>query len=114
MIESALFSQLYIFMVFFGVSMLAGLVFDLYRVLRTLRRPAAGVTLMADLFFWFLATVATGLVLLSVNWGELRSYVFWGLIVGALFYYRFFSRRTICFWKTLINFFVILLRKCLK
>lgn len=53
MIESALFSQLYIFMVFFGVSMLAGLVFDLYRVLRTLRRPAAGVTLMADLFFGF-------------------------------------------------------------
>lgn len=74
---------------------LLGLAFDFYRILRGLFRPRWLLTAAADLAYWLLATVVVFVALLFGNWGELRLYVFVGLVAGAIGYYRLFSRQAI-------------------
>lgn len=72
-----------------------GLLFDFYRVLRALYRPRRLLTALADLLYWLGATGLVFVALLFGNWGELRLYVFIGLALGALGYYRLLSRQAV-------------------
>jgi len=72
-----------------------GLLFDCYRVLRTKLRFHPVITAGTDLIYWLVATVIVFIALLLGNWGELRLYVFIGLLGGALAYYRFLSKLVI-------------------
>lgn len=83
--------------------LVAGLLFDLYRFGRWLFRPGRLGTYIGDLLFWLLLTPALFLLLLVTNGGELRLYVFVGLAIGCLFYFRLFSRHFLrlatAFWR---------------
>lgn len=73
-----------------------GILFDFYRVVRSLLvRPRGAITAIGDLLYWLVATAVVLLSLLLCNWLELRFYVFLGLVSGALAYYRMLSRYTI-------------------
>lgn len=82
------------FLVVMATGALLGMTFDFYRVLRGVFKPHWFVTGLADLSFWVAATAAVAGALLMTNWGELRFYVFIGLSVGTLLYYRLLSRHT--------------------
>lgn len=82
------------FLAVMATGVLLGITFDFYRVLRGVFKPHWFVTGLADLSFWVIATAAVAGALLMTNWGELRFYVFIGLMVGTLLYYRLFSRHT--------------------
>lgn len=69
-----------------------GIIFDFYRVLSRSLRLRPFFTSVSDLLFWGLATLVIFVVLLASNWGEVRMYVFIGLIGGALLYFRFVSK----------------------
>ena len=69
-----------------------GILFDFYRVVRSVLRPRGAVTALGDLLYWLVATAVVLLSLLMCNWLELRLYVFLGLVSGALAYYRMLSR----------------------
>jgi len=68
-----------------------GLFFDLYRVARGLIRPRWLLTALGDGLFWLFVAGFTYGVLLQVNFGEVRSYIFLGIILGLLLYYRLLS-----------------------
>lgn len=72
-----------------------GVLFDLYRMVRRVTKPRHLITSLADLLYWLAATIIVFFALLAGNWGELRLYIFLGLLAGGLFYYRFFSNATI-------------------
>jgi len=69
----------------------AGLIFDLYRVARSLARPRQVATAVTDLLYWIVVTPIVFALLLAGNWGELRFYVLIGLGVGLLLYFQALS-----------------------
>lgn len=91
----------------FLITVISGMVlaclFDGYRVLRGVLRPRWLITWIGDLAYWLLATIMVFLGLLAGNWGEVRLYVFIGLLSGVGVYYQFFSRYTIRFYVYLLR-----------
>lgn len=84
-------SQLYTFIITIATGILLGALFDCYRVLRGTFRPRAVMTWVTDLLYWLIATVIVFLALVVSNWGELRFYVFLGIVSGVILYYRLLS-----------------------
>lgn len=74
-----------------AAGMLLGLIFDFYRVVRGLVRPRRWLTSVGDLLYWLVATAVVFVALLLGNWGELRLYVFLGLLAGVGVYYKWAS-----------------------
>lgn len=102
------------FIVTILTGMLLGILFDFYRVLRGIFHPRAVITLLTDILYWLMATVVVFGALLISNWGELRFYVFIGLLSGMLVYYRLLSRVTVILLIRTMRIFVIILRWCRK
>lgn len=71
-------------MVLAGVAL--GLCVDTYRVLRGLWRPGWLGTALGDLLFGLVCGLLLAAALLLGNSGELRLYVFVGILAGYLFY----------------------------
>ena len=68
-----------------------GVLFDFYRVLRGKCKPKALMTWCTDLLYWLLATAVVFIALVFSNWGELRFYVFIGILSGLGLYYNWLS-----------------------
>lgn len=88
-------SQLATFVITTVTGMVLGLLFDFYRVVRLELRFRWGMTALADLLYWLVATALVFTGLLFGNWGEVRLYVFFGLAGGVICYYRLLSRGAI-------------------
>lgn len=84
--------QLYAFGMTVVAGIAAGLVFDLYRLVRRHLRPNPAVSWLMDLLFWLVLTPVVFALLLVGNWGELRFYVFLGLASGLVLYFGLFSQ----------------------
>lgn len=91
----SLSSQLYAFAIVLLAGASIGLIFDLYRLLRSWLRPGCVATAVMDLFFWLVAAPVIIAYILAANWGELRLYVLIALILGLAFYYLIFSKAII-------------------
>jgi len=87
----SLAGQTYAFLMTILAGAVVGLLFDLYRVLRSAFRPKQLVTAVTDLVFWIVVTPVVFAMLLAGNWGELRFYVLVGLGVGLLLYFQTLS-----------------------
>ncbi|GMA99114.1 spore cortex biosynthesis protein YabQ [Pelosinus sp. IPA-1] len=96
-------SQVITFLITIATGILLGVLFDGYRVLRGTFRPKVLTTWFTDLLYWLLATVIVFLALVISNWGELRFYVFLGIISGVVFYYRLLSLYTIRLFSVVIK-----------
>jgi spore cortex biosynthesis protein YabQ len=93
-----------------GVMMASGLamgiLFDLYRVLAgQLRLPRLFVPVI-DLLYWTVATFMVFRNLLYSNDGELRFFVFIGLVAGITFHFFFTSAVTVIIIRQFIRFSV--------
>lgn len=84
-------SQLQAMILTIAAGMLLGLIFDFYRAVRGLARPRRWLTNVGDLLYWLVATAVVFAALLLGNWGELRLYVFLGLLAGVGAYYKWAS-----------------------
>ncbi|MDP4099190.1 spore cortex biosynthesis protein YabQ [Paenibacillus sp. P96] len=73
------------YMLFSGAAM--GAVFDSYRVLSYRFRLTRWSIHLIDLLYWVLSAVFIFRMLYASNRGELRFYVFLGLVLGALLYF---------------------------
>lgn len=80
------------FVVTIAIGALLGILFDFYRVVHGRVRPRAIFTSVSDFIYWIAATVIIFAGLVASNWGELRAYVFIGLLGGAIIYFRLLSR----------------------
>ncbi|MEG6520645.1 spore cortex biosynthesis protein YabQ [Desulfotomaculum sp. 1211_IL3151] len=86
--------QFFYFVLTITIGMVAGLCYDLYKVIRgTLGLRKMG-TALGDILFWLILTGIVFILLLLGNWGEVRLYVLLGLALGAILYINIFSRRT--------------------
>ena len=78
--------QAYLFLVFSLTGVIIGILFDFFRILRRTIRTNNIITYIEDILFWIL----TGLLILYNIWffnnGEIRIYMFLGIILGILIY----------------------------
>ena len=84
-------NQVYLFLIFIINGILIGLLFDFFRISRKVISTNDFITYLEDILFWIL----TGFIILYsifiFNNGELRLFVFLGILMGVLFYMFFMS-----------------------
>ena len=79
-------NQAYLFLVFSLTGVIIGILFDFFRILRRTIKTSNFITYIEDVVFWIL----TGFLILYNIWyfnnGEIRIYMFLGIILGVLIY----------------------------
>lgn len=99
-------NQTYLFAIFLLNGFLIGLLFDIFRILRRSFKTNDFITYLEDITFW----IMTGFIILysifKFNNGELRGFLFVGIIIGTLMYMLIFSK---IFMK--VNLYIINLFK---
>lgn len=71
-----------------AIGMLAGFCYEFYRALRDVLGLKKIGTFAGDIIFWLFLTAFTFTLLVRANYGQLRLYVFIGLLLGALLFVR--------------------------
>lgn len=73
-----------------GVAM--GTIYDLFRLLHEQLKLPRWTIIPMDLIYWIVATILIFQMLYSSNQGQLRMFVFVGMIIGVLIYYFLLSK----------------------
>ena len=96
-------NQAYLLLVFSLTGVAIGILFDFFRILRRTIKTSNIITYIEDILFWGL----TGLLILYNIWyfnnGEIRIYMFLGIILGVLIY-----------MSTLSNILIMIFSKVLQ
>lgn len=79
-------NQAYLFCIFIINGIVIGLLFDFFRIARKVISTNDMVTYLEDILFWILAGATVLYSIFVFNNGELRLFLFLGIIVGAIFY----------------------------
>ena len=107
------FEQLTSFIIFSIIGVIVSIIFDVFRILRKTFRTPDIITYIEDIIFW----IATGLIILFsiflFNNGELRLYIFIGIIIGIVLYMLFISKYFIKFNVFIINLIKNIIAKIL-
>lgn len=91
-----------------------GILFDLFRSFRLLARPKGAAVHVSDFLFCLLAMTVLFGGLIYFNNGQLRWYVFLGLILGGILYFLICSAYLLSFFMFIERAFVKIIRIILK
>lgn len=107
-------NQAFIFMVFIINGILIGLLFDFFRIMRRTFKTNNIITYIEDFIFWIL----TGIILLysifTFNNGEIRIYMFLGVLLGITLYMLSISSYVIKINVKIINFIKMIIAKTIE
>lgn len=95
-------NQAFLFLIFTLNGLIIGLLFDIFRILRKSFKTPNFVTYIEDTVFWILTGILILYSIFTFNNGEIRFFMFLGIIIGILLYLLIFSRYIIK-----INLFII-------
>ena len=84
-------NQAYLFFIFMINGILIGLLFDFFRIARKVFHTNDMVTYLEDILFWILAGFIMLYSIFVFNNGELRLFMFLGILLGAFIYMLFVS-----------------------
>ena len=79
-------TQLGLFIMYVASGMLISLFFDFFRVLRKSIKTPNTITYIEDFCFWIVVGIFIIWEIFKFSYGELRSYIFIGIITGVLIY----------------------------
>lgn len=96
-------NQAYLFVIFVINGILIGLLFDIFRILRKTFKTTDFITYIQDIAFWIMAGSITLAFIFYYNNGEIRFYVFLGIILGVLTYILTISKYVIDISVKIIN-----------
>lgn len=88
-------SQIILMAIALSLGNVAGFLFDIYRRLRNLLSPGPITTFIGDLAFWMIMTMISFLTLIQINSGQVRGYIFLGIVLGLGFYWKYLSNYVI-------------------
>lgn len=107
--NSFVLSQTHIFFIFVIYGLLIALLFDIFRILRKSFKTPDIVTYIEDVIFWLLTCIILAFGIFKYNNGELRAYIFIGLLIGLAIYLLYFSKTVIKVSVTIIT----TIKKCI-
>ncbi len=79
-------NQAYLFFMFIINGILIGLLFDIFRIVRKSFKTSDLVTYIEDILFWILTGILTLYFIFTYNNGEIRLYIFLGILLGTCIY----------------------------
>lgn len=79
-------NQAYLFLIFIVNGIIIGLLFDFFRIARKVIPTNDFMTYIEDISFWILTGIITLYTIFVFNNGELRLFMFLGIILGAFIY----------------------------
>ena len=98
-------NQGYLFLIFVLDGIIIGFLFDIFRILRRTIKTKDFVTYLEDFLFWILTGIIILYSIFTFNNGEIRLFLFLGIIIGVLLYMLLISFYFIKINVTIINFF---------
>lgn len=98
-------NQAYLFLIFILNGLIIGFLFDFFRILRKTIKTSDFVTYMQDFIFWILTGVIILYFIFTFNNGEIRLFLFLGIMTGILIYMLLLSKFIIKINVAIINFF---------
>ncbi len=107
-------NQAYLFLIFILNGIFIGIIFDIFRILRKSFETPNLVTYIEDCIFWILSAMSVLYTLFVFNNGEIRGYMFIGLLLGIAVYMLFFSKAIVKISVKVITFFKEILYKIFK
>ena len=107
-------NQAYLFLIFVLNGLLIGFIFDIFRILRISFKTKDFVTYIQDILFWLITGAIVLYSIFVFNNGEIRFYMFLGMVIGVILYILLFSKYIIKFNVQLINIIKIIIHKCLN
>ena len=90
--ENAITQQLYIFFICVVSGVFLSLVYDCFRYIRSILRHKDIWVHMEDIIYTVYAFFHIFFVIQIYNKGQIRFYLFLGMIIGAFLYFSFFHR----------------------
>lgn len=97
-------NQAYIFLIFVINGLLIGILFDIFRILRKSFKTSDFITYIQDILFWTLTGFLIIFSIYKFNSGEIRIFVFAGLLLGIIFYLLTISKYFITINVKIITF----------
>ncbi len=97
-------NQAYLFLIFTVNGIIIGLLFDFFRILRKTMKTKDIVTYIEDFIFWILTGAIILYSIFTFNNGEIRFYMFFAILLGAITYLLFVSKYVIKINVTIITF----------
>lgn len=85
-------NQLYVFAMFLLTGGIIGILFDIFRILRKSFKTSDFITYIEDIIFWILSGIILIYSIFVFNNGELRIYIFIGLLLGLSIYLLLLSK----------------------
>ncbi len=80
------FSQGQIFIFFFIIGIIIGMIFDIFKTLRKSFKTSDKLTFFEDLIFIIISAYLIILGIIKLNGGEVRFYLFLGIFFGIIIY----------------------------
>lgn len=90
--ENNIITQTVLFIIFIFNGIFIGILFDFFRILRKSFKTSDIITYIQDVLFWILTGTSTLYLIFKFNNGEIRSYIFIGILLGITFYILLFSK----------------------
>ena len=81
-----IYNQLFNLFIFIITGIVIGILFDTFRIIRKSFKTPDLVTYIEDIVFWILAGCILLFTIFTFNNGEIRIYIFAGLILGLSIY----------------------------
>lgn len=97
-------NQAYLFAVFIINGILIGLLFDVFRIIRRTFKTTDFTTYIQDVIFWIITGIITLAFIFYFNNGEIRFYVFLGIVLGISVYILTISKYVIKISVIIINY----------
>lgn len=104
-------NQINLFLLFILNGLLIGLFFDFFRILRKSFKTNDFITYIEDMIFWIVTGLSILYFIFVFNNGEIRFYMFLGIILGVTIYMFLFSSYIIKINVTIINFLKSIIEK---
>ncbi len=96
-------NQMYLFLIFIVDGVLIGLLFDFFRIARKVCQTSDIMTYIEDILFWILTGFIVLYSIFVFNNGELRLFMFLGILLGAFIYMLWISSYIIKINVKIIN-----------
>lgn len=102
-------SQAYTFLLFMLNGICIGIFFDIFRILRKTFKTRDWITYLEDILFWLLSGCITLYFIFVFNQGEIRLYIFLGILLGVILYIlsisKYFIKLNVIVIEALKNIF---------
>lgn len=106
-------SQAYVFLIFIANGILIAFIFDIFRIFRKSFKTPDLITYIEDICFWLITCILLAYSIYTFNNGEIRVYMFIGVLIGAILYILTISKyiikvsvKIIKFLKQIFNTFI--------